>query len=379
MEKLGVGIIGCGNISKAYLDLAPNFKALEVRAVADINMDAAKARAADYEGVRAITVDELMAADDVDLIINLTIPAAHFEVTKRALENGKHAYSEKPYVLSLEEGEELRKLAEAKGLRVGSAPDTFMGGAHQFARHIIDSGQLGQITSGTCHFMGPGMEMWHPNPDFFFQPGGGPVLDMGPYYITNLVQLLGPVKSVTAMSNKGKDKRTITTDCPRKGEVLDVVVDTNVHALVEFVSGANISMTLSWDVWGHKHQNMELYGTEGAIYVPDPNFFGGEVTTIGTDCEEVVEEQWDHPFSILNHDFDKPIHRANYRTAGVADMAQAIVEGRPHRCSIELATHVIEVLTAILKSGETNTNVAMTTTCERPAPVTPEEAHALLG
>lgn len=179
MEKLGVGIIGCGNISKAYCDLAPNFKALEVRAVADLNMDVAKARAADYEGVRAETVDDLLAAEDIDLIINLTIPAAHFEVTKRILEHGKHAYSEKPYVLSLEEGEALRKLAEEKGLRVGSAPDTFMGGAHQFARHIIDSGQLGQITSGTCHFMGPGMEMWHPNPDFFFQPAVVPCSTWG--------------------------------------------------------------------------------------------------------------------------------------------------------------------------------------------------------
>lgn len=202
---------------------------------------------------------------------------------------------------------------------------------------------------------------------------------MGPYYITNLVQLLGPVKSVSAMSNKGRAQRTITTECPRKGEVLDVIVDTNIHALVEFVSGANISMTFSWDVWGNKHQNMELYGTEGAMYVPDPNFFGGTVTTIGTDREEVVEEQWDHAFAVTNMQDGQGNDRANYRTAGVADMAQAIVEGRPHRCSLELATHVIEVLTSILKAGETKQNVVMTTTCERPAAVTPEEAKALLG
>ena len=379
MQKLGVGIIGCGNISKAYCDLAPNFKALEVRAVADLNAEIAAARAAEYEGVRALSVDELLAADDIDLIINLTIPAAHFAVTKRILEHGKHAYSEKPYVLSLEEGEELRAIAEAKGLRVGSAPDTFMGGAHQFVRHLIDSDKVGPITSGTCHFLAPGMEMWHPNPDFFFQPGGGPVLDMGPYYVTNLVQLLGPVKSVTAMANKGRAQRTITTDCPRQGEVLDVIVDTNVHAIAEFHSGAQIALTMSWDVWGNKHQNMELYGTKGAIFVPDPNFFGGDVTTIGTDRQPVVEEQWDHAFGVNNITDGQGNPRANYRTAGVADMAQAIVEGRPHRCSLELATHVIDVLTSMLKAAETRQVVELTTTCDRPAIVTPEEAKALLG
>ncbi|MEM5468432.1 Gfo/Idh/MocA family oxidoreductase [Celeribacter marinus] len=379
MTQLGVGIIGCGNISKAYLDLAPNFKAIEVRAVADINMEAAHGRASEYEGVRAETVDALLAATDIDLIINLTIPAAHFEVTKRILDAGKHAYSEKPYVLTLAEGEELRALSEAKGLRVGSAPDTFMGGAHQMVREIIDSGKVGKITSGTCHFMGAGMEMWHPNPDFFFQPGGGPVLDMGPYYVTNLVQLLGPVSRVAALSNKGRATRTITTDCPRKGEVLDVVVDTNFHALLQFESGAAITVSLSWDVFAHEHQNMELYGTEGAIFVPDPNFFGGNVRMAGTDQEVKDVPLWEHPFSVTNMVDGQGNDRANYRTAGVADMAQAIVEGRPHRCSLELATHAIDVLTSIMKSGETGQFVDISTTCERPAAVTPDEARALMG
>ncbi|GAA3874042.1 Gfo/Idh/MocA family oxidoreductase [Celeribacter arenosi] len=377
MKKLGVGIIGCGNISTSYLKLAPMFKALEVRAVADINMEAAKARADEY-GVRAETVDDLLAADDIDLIINLTIPAAHFDITKRALNAGKHAYSEKPFVLTLEEGEELRAICEKTGLRVGSAPDTWMGGAHQFARHIIDSGQLGQITSGTAHVLNPGMEMWHPNPDFFFQPGGGPMLDLGPYYVTNLIQLLGPVTKVAALTNKGKEERTISADCPRNGEKVPVIVDTNVHALLQFASGAQISVTTSWDVWGSRHQNMELYGTEGAIYVPDPNFFGGTVETVGHDREAKVETQWDHAFGVPNQEHKQGM-MANYRTAGVADMAQAIVEGRPHRCSLELALHAVEVMTAILKSGETGTFIDMTTTCTRPAAVTPQEAQALLG
>ena len=379
MQKLGIGIIGCGNISTAYLNLAPNFKALEVRAVADINMDAANARAADYEGVRAETVEGLLAADDIDLIINLTIPAAHFEVTKRILEAGKHAYSEKPFVLSLKEGEELRAICAKTGLRVGSAPDTFMVFSIKFIPPVIDSGRLGKITSGTAHVLGPGMEMWHPNPDFFFQPGAGPMLDIGPYYITNLIQLLGPVSKVVALANRGQDTRTITTDCPRKGETVPVEVDTSVNALLQFESGAQINVMTSWDVWGSTHQHMELYGVDGSIFIPDPNFFGGEVQTVGKDREVVTEQQWEHPFSVLNHDFDKPIHRANYRTAGVADMAQAIVEGRPHRCSMELALHAVEVMTGILKSAEEGRFVEMTTTCERPAPVTPDEAKALMG
>lgn len=379
MKKLGVGIIGCGNISKAYLDLAPNFKALEMRAVADLNMEAAQTRADEYEGVRALTVDALLAAHDVDLIINLTVPAAHFAVTKRILEAGKHAYSEKPYVLTLEEGKELSEICAKTGLRVGSAPDTFMGGAHQMVRDLIDGGKLGKITSGTCHFMGAGMEMWHPNPDFFFQPGGGPVLDMGPYYITNLVQLLGPVTRVAALSNKGKTERIITTDCPRQGEVVPVLVDTTTHALLQFESGAAITLSLSWDVQAHKHQNMELYGTQGAIYVPDPNFFGGtiEMCAAGEEMSEVA--LWDHPFSVVNMEDGQGNPQANYRTAGVADMAQAIVEDRPHRCSMELATHVIDVLTSVLKSGEEGRFVDIGTTCERPAAVTPDEAAKLLG
>ena len=197
---LGVGIIGCGNISTSYLGLAPMFEGIEMRAVADINMEAAQTRAAEY-GVVAQSVEALLANEDIDIVVNLTIPAVHFDVTRRILEAGKHAYSEKPFVLTLEEGEDLRRLAEEKNLRVGSAPDTFLGGAHQQARAIIDRGEVGRIIGGTCHVMSRGMEAWHPNPDFFFQPGAGPILDIGPYYVTNLIQLVGPVKAVTAMGS----------------------------------------------------------------------------------------------------------------------------------------------------------------------------------
>ena len=210
MDNLGVGIIGCGNISAAYLRLGPLFQGVDIRAVADVNPEAAAARAEEF-GVRAMSVADLLAADDIDVIVNLTIPDAHYQVTTSILEAGKHAYTEKPVVLTLEEGLALRKLSEETGLRVGSAPDTFLGGAHQFARHLIDAGAVGRIASGTCFVQSPGMEMWHPNPDFFFQPGGGPILDLGPYYISNLVQLLGPVKRVTAMSSSAQAERTITS------------------------------------------------------------------------------------------------------------------------------------------------------------------------
>lgn len=378
MEKIGVGIIGCGNISAAYLKLAPTFGALEVRKVADMNMDAARARAEEF-GVKAVSVDDLLAADDIDVIVNLTIPDAHFTVTKRILEAGKHAYSEKPFVLTLEEGETLRAICAEKGLRVGSAPDTWMGGAHQAARAAIDSGKVGRITSGTAHVLSPGMEMWHPNPDFFFLPGGGPMLDLGPYYVTNLIQLLGPVRRVAALCTSAWEERTITTPGPRAGEKVPVKTPTNIHALLDFHSGATITVSTSWDVFAHRHANMELYGTEGSIFVPDPNFFGGKVEIAGRDGEIKELPQPHHVFGVNNMKDGRGNDRANYRAAGLADMAQAIVEGRPHRCSLEMALHAVDVMTSVLKSGETGEFVTLTTTCDRPAAVTPAEAEKLMG
>ncbi len=377
MAKLGIGIIGCGNISSAYLKLAPLFGALDLRAVADVNMDAARLRASEFP-VRAETVEDLLAASDIDVIVNLTVPAVHYEVSRRILEAGKHAYSEKPLVLTLEEGERLRDLAASKGLRVGSAPDTFMGGAHQQARAAIDAGQVGRIVGGTAHVMGHGMEHWHPNPDFFFVAGGGPVLDMGPYYITDLVQLIGPVARVTALANASFPTRTIANG-PRLGEVLTVETPTNVHALLEFVNGATVSFGASWDVWGHRHPNMELYGETGSLYVPDPNFFGGEVSLHGADGAVAALPATEHPFGQVNMTDNSGQGRANYRGAGLADMAQAIEEGRPHRCNIDLAVHVVDVMTSILRAGAERRFVDMTTTCERPAALSPAEAQALLA
>ena len=367
----GVGIIGCGNISTAYLSLAPLFRGIEIRACADLNPDAAQARANAF-GIDAMAPSDLLARDDIDIIVNLTVPAAHRDVSEAALDAGKHVYSEKPFVLNVEDGAAILDKAATRGLRVGSAPDTFLGGAHQLTRHIVDSGAVGRITSGSAAVQSHGMEAWHPNPDFFFQPGGGPVLDMGPYYISNLVQLLGPVQSVQAQGAIPQSSRTIGNG-PRAGESVPVATPTTLHALLRFQSGALITLLASWDVWRHEQTPIELHGTDGSLFLPDPNFFGGAVRmTRGADL--VDPPKWDHPLARPNIDGT----RANYRAAGLADMALAIHTGQAHRCDGTFAHHVVEVMTGILSAVETGTGVHMETYCDRPAPLDAEAARNLL-
>ena len=376
-KTMGVGIIGCGNISAAYLRLAPLFKGLEVRAVADINDDAAKARADEF-GVAVLSVDDLLKSDEIDIVVNLTIPEVHHKITKDILTAGKHAYSEKPLVLTLEDGLDLKKTADERGLLVGCAPDTFLGGAHQKARALIDAGVIGKVMSGTAHVMGKGMEHWHPNPDFFFRPGAGPVLDIGPYYVANLINLVGPVKKVAAFANTARKERVIGNG-PRTGEKVPVSTPTNIHAILEFVSGAVITLGASWDVFGHQHQPMELYGTQGALFVPDPNFFGGELVLVDTDGKRETVPPWSHPLGVPNQERaagQPPI--ANYRSAGFADMIAAMAEGRAPRCSLEMSLHGVDVMTSILKAAETGAVVELTTSCKRPMPLSPDAARALL-
>ena len=374
-HRLGVGIIGCGNISGAYFQLAPLFRGIEVRACADINPDTAR-KMADAHGVRSESVEALLQADDIDIVVNLTIPSAHYDVSKAAVDKGKHVYSEKPFVLSVKEGRDLLRRAARRNVRIGSAPDTFLGGSHQLARKLVDSGRLGQITSGSCHVMSHGMESWHPNPDFFFLPGAGPVLDIGPYYVTNLINLIGPVSEVVAKSVTPASERVILSK-PRRGEKIPVKTPTTVHALLEFGSGALITFGASWDVWHHAHRPMELYGETGTLHVPDPNFFGGEIGL--TKREEAVETlpAWDHPFGVANHGSGENAV-ANYRASGLADLADAILKDRPHRCSAELALHAVDVMTSILKSGESGRPVRLNTTCTRPEPLPPAKARALM-
>ena len=374
-KTLGVGIVGAGNISTTYLRLAPLFKGIEIRAVADINKAAATGRASEY-GIEARSIDGLLSSEDIDLVVNLTVPDAHFDVSKQILSVGKHLYSEKPLTLSLKDGLELQKLAAKKALKAGCAPDTYLGGAHQLARKLVDGGQVGTITSGTAHVMSHGMEHWHPNPDFFFRPGGGPILDLGPYYIANLVNLIGPIRRVAALTSMAKPTRTISSE-PRKGEIIKVTTPTTIQALLEFESGASVTLSASWDVWAHHHPNMELYGTDGSLFLPDPNFFGGEVKLAMPGKKARPVKAWAHPFGTPNQKHAAGM-MANYRTAGLADMAVAILQGRDIRCSLERALHGVDVMVSILRSGEEKKFIDIKTTCTRPEALGIKEAKSLL-
>lgn len=365
MDKLGIGIVGLGNISAAYLKASTNFPILDIRAVADMNPAAAKARADEF-GLKAVGLDELFADPSIDIILNLTIPKAHVEVGLRAIDAGKHVYSEKPLGIVFSEGQILVAAAKAKGLRVGSAPDTFLGGSHQTARRIIDDGALGQMIGGTAYFMCPGHERWHPNPAFYYEAGGGPMLDMGPYYITDLVNLLGPVAKVSGISSMLRDTRTITSK-ERAGEIIPVHVPTHVSGTLQFVNGAVVQVTMSFDVAAHKHVPLEIYGTEGSLLVPDPNHFGGQIEMLKKGGE------W------ANVDTDMPYADGNYRSIGLADMAHAIASDRPHRASGDLALHVLEVMEAFETSSQSGQVVTITTPVERPAPLSESLVSGRLG
>ncbi|TCL65186.1 Gfo/Idh/MocA family oxidoreductase [Rhizobium sp. BK251] len=355
MDKVGIGIIGCGNISGAYLTAMASFPVLDIRGVADLNSDLARAKASEFN-VPFATVEQLLADPKVEIIVNLTIPKAHVAVGLQALEAGKHAYSEKPLGINFTEGKKLAEAAKGKGLRIGAAPDTFLGGGHQTARALIDTGAIGQPVGGTATFMCPGHERWHPNPAFYYEVGGGPMLDMGPYYITDLVNLLGPVAQVAGFAVTPRKERVITSE-PRNGERIPVHVPTHVAGVMAFANGAVVQIGMSFDVAGHKHVPIEVYGTEGTLVVPDPNRFGGPVEYLkkGGQFEE--------------REVTAPYADGNYRSLGVADLAHAIRSNRPHRANGSLALHVLEVMEAFQTASDTGRTVTITTATERPAPL----------
>ena len=374
--KLGVGVIGCGNISSAYFRLAPLFRNIEIKACADLKAETAQNQAAEF-GILAMDVDSLLANRDVEIIVNLTVPDAHFMVSKSIIESGKHVFSEKPLTLSLDEAIKLKVMAETRGVKLACAPDTFLGGVHQQARNLIDSDSIGNVTGGTCHVMSHGMEHWHPNPDFFYKPGGGPIMDLGPYYIGNLIQLIGPVNRVTALATIPQQTRTISSE-ERFGDKISVETPTTIHAVLEFKNKALITLGSSWDVWNHGHPNMELYGTNGSLRIPDPNFFSGELQLASEEGDFESVQQWVHPLGKVNEEHDSG-WMANYRTVGLADLARAILEGNDARCQIDRPLHAVEVMTSILQSTETEKTIQMTTTCTRPEPLGPEKARNLMS
>ena len=366
-EPVSIGIIGCGHISDAYLTGGARSSLVQVKAIADLDMDVARAKAAAH-GVRAESVDGLLADPDIEIVVNLTVPLAHAEVDRRILDAGKHVYSEKPLAASFAEGEAVMELAAREGLSVGCAPDTFMGGAHQAARRAIDEGVIGAVVAGHAAVQSHGMESWHPNPAFFFEHGGGPIHDIGPYYITQLVNLLGPVERVASHATKGFATRTVTSE-PRRGTVIEVEVPTTVNGVLAFANGANLSITASWDVWKHDRRPMELYGTEGSMLVPDPNFFGGEVLVSERDGEWRAIDIGPHPFGAPTRKNNVGDDIADYRMIGLVDMAVALRAGRDFRASGARALHVLEVMEALLRSSAEGRHIELETVCTRPEPV----------
>ncbi|MDR1469566.1 MAG: Gfo/Idh/MocA family oxidoreductase [Spirochaetaceae bacterium] len=385
MEKLKAAIIGAGSISGVYINnlLTMFSRIVELSAIADGIPEKAQEAAEKYGLDFAESTGALLERGDISLIVNLTPPAAHFAVAKAALEAGKHIYNEKPLCTDLSDAQGLLETARKNNLRVGCAPDTFLGAGLQTARKLIADGWIGRPVAGTAFLMSRGPEHWHPAPEFFYAKGGGPLFDMGPYYITALVSLLGPVSAVSGSTAISFENRLITSE-PKRGKTIAVETPTHVSALLDFQSGAMVSMIMSFDVWSHSLPYIEIYGSEGTMQVGDPNFFLSPVRIKRHRAEEwqtiplfdsvdfigSVEEQGE------GHGSRMPLHNRyvrdnwpacehwfannNWRGIGVADMALAIGEKRPHRASGNLAIHVLEVMTRILESGETGKRLAIT-------------------
>ncbi|MFL5009853.1 MULTISPECIES: Gfo/Idh/MocA family protein [Rhizobium] len=375
--KLRIGVVGCGNISLAYMRNGPLFSGVEIIACADLNADAAKRRAAEFD-LRAADVDSLIDDKSIDLILNLTIPAAHFDVSMRALSAGKHVFTEKPLGVTAAEGRSLVDAAAVKGLMLGSAPDTFLGAAGRHARRQMEAGAIGKPVTGTAFMMGRGMEHWHPDPSFYYQAGAGPLMDMGPYYLTMMVNLMGPIRRVQAVATSGQEERLITAEGPKQGTTFKVGTPTSVLSLLEFDCGATITFGTSWDVFRHSNHPIELHGTEGSLRLPDPDNFGGSVALSSRGAPWQETDTSGELFGAVNWPIAAP-DRANYRMLGLADLARAIIEGRAPRASGDLALHVLEVMEAILRAGETGTAQTISGIVAQPKELREDEARSLLA
>ena len=354
VRPVNFGIIGCGNISNAYFNATKKFPLLHIAACADLDLARAQAKAAEHNVPKACTPEELLADPDIEIVINLTIPNAHYAVSKAALLAGKHVHVEKPLCVTFEEGQELVNLAKEKNLRIGCAPDTFLGGGHQTCRKLIDDGVIGEPIAATAFMLCRGHESWHPAPEFYYKAGGGPMFDMGPYYLTALVNMIGPVRRVSGATRITFPERLITSQ-PLNGTQIKVDVPTHVTGLLDFANGAIATIVTSFDVYDAPHGSpITVFGTEGTIQVPDPNGFGGKVRvrTAKSDWEDVA----------LTHGYN-----GNERGIGAADIAYAIQSGRPHRASGDLGFHVLETMQAFHTSSNTGTHYAMTSTVARPA------------
>ncbi|MBP1969316.1 putative dehydrogenase [Virgibacillus natechei] len=356
MGKIKVGVVGCGNISDIYFKNAKRFDVFDIVACADLELDRAREKAETFDIAKAYSTEALMADPEIDMVINLTIPSEHAKIALTALESGKHVYGEKPLAATREEAQQVLKLAKAKGLFVGNAPDTFLGGGLQTSRKLIDDGWIGDPVAATAFMMHHGHEVWHPNPDFFYKKGGGPMFDMGPYYITALLSLMGPVKRVTGSTTITFPERTITSK-PKYGEKIKVETPSQINGVLDFYNGAVASIITSYDTWHHQLPKIEIHGTEGSLSVPDPNTFGGPVYLRRHD-----HDGWsDIP---LTHGFTD-----NSRGLGVAEMAHAILAGKVPRAEGELAYHVLDIMQGFYDASETNQHYELASTCVQPTPL----------
>lgn len=356
-EISNVGIIGCGNISSAYINGCRAFEHLRVAAVADLARDAARAKAAEHDIPAVYSVEELLADPAIDIVINLTVPTAHAAVSLAAIAAGKHIYSEKPLAITRQEGQAILETAAARGVRVGCAPDTFLGGGLQTCRKLIDDGAIGEPVAATAFVLSHGPEGWHPNPGFFYQAGAGPLFDMGPYYVTALVHLLGPVRAVTAMARISFPERVADSPAIR-GQKLPVEVPTHVAATLAMAAGPVATLITSFDVWGHSLPRIEVYGSEGSLSVPDPNRFDGPVRLLRAGSKEWQEVPLTHSDAVS-------------RGTGVADMALAISRGEAHRASGALAYHVLDVMQSFYDASDEERWVYPASTCDQPAALPP--------
>jgi len=362
-DRVKVGIVGCGAISGIYFEnMCKTHKdILDVVACADLMPERAQEKAKQYPGVKVLTVDQMMADPEIEIIVNLTVPKAHAPVSLQAVRAGKSAYAEKPITLTRDEAKELLKTAKANKVLVGNAPDTFLGGGIQACRKLLDDGAIGQPVAATAFMLCHGHESWHPDPEFYYEKGGGPMFDMGPYYLTALVSLLGPVRRVTGANRITFPTRTITSQ-KKNGKIIQVETPTHVTGLLDFASGAIGTIITTFDVWTHSGlPNIEIYGTEGTMKVPDPNSFGG-----GIRVWNLKDQNWRDidPATVVSRSCD------NGRGVGVADMARSLrAKRRKHRASGALAFHVLDIMIALHEASDKGKHVNLKSKVERPAPM----------
>ncbi len=353
-DELRLAIVGVGNISAIYITMLDKLPGVRLVGLADAIEGRAETVAADLDGIRALTVEEAIGtADDVDAIINLTIPAAHAEVSLQAIAGGRHVYTEKPLSTATADGRRVVEAADKAGVRLGCAPDTVLGTGIQTARQVIDSGGIGEPIAGAAFFTARGPDNWHPNPDFFYAPGGGPLFDLGPYYISSLIHLLGPIARVTGFARPSFTRRPVTAG-PNAGHVIEVTVDTHVGATLQHASGAISTLITSFDIQQARLPRIEIYGADGTVDVPDPNTFAGDV-----DVYTATSKAWETVAPSAGI-------RDAQRGIGVADLGRAVRHGEPHRASGELGFHALEVMESVLEAAHSGDAVEITSTCERP-------------